>query len=272
MSAFDRTDSKVPLALCRHYFSAHFETQRVQVLIGNDSSAERWVHWAVGVLGDGNWEALGAWSVASVGHTVWQGISDDLDNRGVVSIALVCAPELEAAHHLSRTAKVLPPFRRILGTEYVVESTGLARFRTDARHAVRQASGVRAARVALERLLAKSKAERALALSQNWPEVLVQFKPFYALRPGHRELVRAGDEHLELLGRSLERAIGRHGTFQDLAAATSFVGGALARYERRLRDRALFTFERSVNCAATAMAGQYSASLGGRVALAGHSP
>lgn len=263
MSAFDRADSKAPLALCGHYFSAHFETQRVQVLMGNGSSAELYVHWAFGVLGDGTWEVLGAWSVASVGHSLWRGISEDLDNRGVSSIALVCAPELEAAPHLCRTVKVLPPFRRILCTVYVADSTGVALFRSDARHAVRQASGVRAARVALERVLAKSQAEQALVLSQEWPEVLVQFKPFYALRPRHRELVRAGDEHLERLGRSLQRATGRHGTFPDLATATSFVADALARDERRLWDRALFSFERPLNCAAMAMAGQHSAAHGG---------
>lgn len=243
MSAFDRADSRVPLALCGHYFSAHFETQRVQVLMGNGSTAEQWVHWAVGVLGDGNWEALGAWSVASVGPALWRGISDDFGNRGVARIELVCVPGLEATHNLFRTVKVLPPFRRILGTLCVADLSDVALLRSYARRAVRQASGVRAARVALESLLAESEAERALVLSQDWPEVLAQFEPFYALRLRHRKFVRTGDEHLERMGLSLRRAIDRHGVFPDLAAATSFVADTLAHDERRLSDRALSAFE-----------------------------
>ncbi len=240
--------------------------------MGNGSTAEQWVHWAVGVLGDGNWEALGAWSVASVGPALWRGISDDFGNRGVARIELVCVPGLEATHNLFRTVKVLPPFRWILGALCVADLSDIALLRSSARRAVRQASSVRAARVALEGLLAECEVERALVLSRDWPEALASFEPFYAMRLRHRELVRTGDEHLERMGQSLRRAIDCHRAFSDLATATSFVADTLARHERRLRDRAFSDFGRPLRCTDFPMARQSGGIHGCRCSLAERSP
>lgn len=230
-----RVDSWAPQALCSHYCSAHVDEQRVQVQGGGGSSVELTVIWAAGVLSDGNWEALGAWPGAAAGPAFWQGVWEELDSRGVDKISLVCAADLDA-RALCTGVTVLPPFCRILGQGYVPAASGVGRLRAEARRAVREASGVRAARIALERLLARVAAGRALLLSPDWPEVLEQLRPFYALRPHRRVLVRAGDEYLEQLGGSLTRAVARHGPFADLAAAVSFVGQTISREELRLKS------------------------------------
>ncbi|MCX2865632.1 hypothetical protein OOZ63_27810 [Paucibacter sp. PLA-PC-4] len=184
------------------------------------ASHDQKVTWAVGVLADSDWEALGVW--------------DDLDCRGVDKISLLCASDADA-QTVCPGIKVLPPFQRILGQGDVPAASSLGGLRAEARRTVREASGVRAARLALERLLAGSGPGRATVLAPNWPEVLDGLRPFYALRPHRRALVRAGDEYLEQLGHGLRRAVARHGPFADVAAAVSFVIQTLSRDELRLK-------------------------------------
>jgi Transposase, Mutator family len=223
-----------PMALCWQYYSVQFEEECVQVLAADGALRELSVGWAVGMLADGDWEALGAWPEAAGGPSFWRGVWADLDSRGVDKITLMCAAHLDA-RALCPASKVLAPFRRILGSGHVPASSRVGVLRTEARRAVREASGVRAARLALERLLAGSGAGRAAVLSPAWSEVLEGLRPFYALRPHRRALVRAGDEYLEQLGLRLSRAVARHGPFADQAAAVSFVAQTLSRDELRLK-------------------------------------
>ncbi|MGN6828588.1 transposase [Paucibacter sp. M5-1] len=222
------------LALCGDYFSTHFEERQVQVLSVNGPSRDLTVTWAVGVLPDGDWEALGAWPGAAVGREFWRGVWADLDSRGVDKISLVCVSDLDACA-LCSGAKVLPTFQQVLGQRYAPVASDVGVLRADARRAVREASGVRAARIALERLLAGSVFGRAAVLSPDWSEVLDGLRPFYALRPHRRALVRAGDDYMEQLGHALRRAVARHGPFADLASAVSFVAQTLSREEQRLK-------------------------------------
>jgi len=227
-------DTRTRMALCWHYYSAHFDDQPVQVLTADGRSREQTVSWAVGVLADCDWEALGAWPGTPTGPAFWRGVWEDFDDRGVDKISLVCESDLDA-RTLCPTAKVLPPFQRILGQRHVPATSSVGVLRAEARRAVREASGVRAARIALEGLLAQSGAGRVAVLSPDWPEVLEQFRAFYALRPHRRAVVRAGDEYLEQLGLSLRRAVSRHGPFADSAAAVSFVARTISRDELRLK-------------------------------------
>ena len=234
-TSFALMDSSQPMALCWQYFTAAFEGQLVEVKVAVSNSAEFSVSWAVGVLADGDWEVLGAWPGAAVGSAFWRGVWEDFDSRGVDRISLVCASDPDALA-LCAAIKVLPPFRRILGQSYVSANSSVALLRARARLAVREASGVSAARIALERLLANAGADKAAVLSPDWPEVLESLRPFYALRLHRRALVRAGDEYLEQLGGSLSRAVRRHGPFASLAAAVSFVAQTLPRDELRLKS------------------------------------
>lgn len=227
-------DTRTRMALCRHYYSAHFDDQPVQVPTADGRSREQTVSWAVGVLADCDWEALGAWPGTPTGPAFWRGVWEDFEARGVDKISVVSAADPDA-RTFCPALKLLPPFQRILGHGYVPAAFGVGVLRAAARRAVREASGVRVACIALERLLAKSGAGRAAVLSPDWQEVLEQFRAFYALRPHRRAVVRAGDEYLEQLGLSLSRAVRRHGPFADLAAAVSFVARTISRDELRLK-------------------------------------
>ncbi|MFH7043327.1 transposase [Paucibacter sp. JuS9] len=228
-----KADSRVPVALCWHYFSAHVEELRVQVLAANGTPSDLTATWALGVRADGDWESLGAWPGAAVGPAFWRSVWEDLDGRGVDRISLVCAADRDA-RVLCPGVKVLSPLRWGLGQVSVPAASGVGVLRAEARRVVRDASGVRPARLSLERLLADSGAGRA-ALSPDWLVWLEQFRAFYALRPHRRAVVRAGDEYLEQLGLSLSRAVRRHGPFVDLAAAVSFVAQTISRDELRLK-------------------------------------
>ncbi len=222
-----------PMALCLQYSCAHFEEEQVQLFVANGALAELTVSWAVGVLADGEWEVLGAWPGAAVGPAFWRGVWDDLGSRGVEKISLVCASDLDA-WTLCPAVKVLLPFRFILGHGSVPAASRSGVLRAEARRLVRKASGVRAARLALERLLSGPGEGRDSVLSPDWPAVLEQFRPFYALRPHRRALVREGDRRLEQLGGMLARAVRRHGPFADIGAAVSFVALTLARCQARI--------------------------------------
>lgn len=232
-SLIDRHDS-CAMPLCCDYLCAHFEAQSVEVQALGGGSAQLTVSWAVGVLANGDWEALGAWPGAAVGPAFWRDVWEDFDSRGVAKIALVCAADVDA-RALGPGVRVLPPFRSVLGPRYLSPGSRVGVLQAEARRLVREASGVRAARIALEHVLAKSGAGRAAVLSPDWPEVLEQLRPFYALRLHRRALVRAGDEYLEQLGWSLRRAVVRHDPFADLAAAVSFVAQTISRDELRLK-------------------------------------
>ena len=229
-------DTWTALALCWNCFGADFDEQQVRVLVAGGGLTELPVIWAVGVLADGDWEALGAWPGAAVGPAFWRGVWDDLDTRGVDKISMVCAADVDVdARALCPARMVLQPFRRILSRGYAPAASAVGVLRARARRVVREASSVRAARIALKRLLAGSGVVGTAVWSPDWPEVLEQFRAFYALRPHRRALVRAGDEYMEQLGHASRRAVARHGPFADLAAAVSFAARTLSRDEQRLK-------------------------------------
>ncbi|MCX2861192.1 transposase, partial [Paucibacter sp. PLA-PC-4] len=199
-----------PLALCWRYCRSHLEEEQVQVHTANGALRELMVAWAVGVLADGDWEALGAGPGAAVGRAFWRYVWEDLDRRGVDKMSLLCASDVDA-QTVCPVIKVLQPFRQVLGQSSAAATSSVGVLRAEARPAVREASGVRAARTAQERLLAGPGAGRAVVSSPKRPEVLAQ------LRHG------------------LRRAVARHGPFADVAAAVSFVSQTLSRDELRLK-------------------------------------
>src|SRR6218665_3650251 len=216
---------------CLHYFSTHFDSQPVQVLADGALSSQT-VTWAVGVLTDGGWEPLGAWPGAACGPAFWQSVGADLLDRGVEKLSWVNTPDLEHGAALFPGIRLLPPFPRVLGPGYASPRSSLGALRAAARRAVREACGVRSARVALSRVL--SQAGRAPVLAPDWPAVLEPLQPFYALKPQRRAVVRQGDELLEPLQVFVHRAVRRHGPFADLDAAARFVGWTLCQAQGRV--------------------------------------
>ena len=121
-----------PLALCWHYCSSDFEEEQVQVHTANGALRELMVTWAVGVLADGDWEALGAWPGAAVGRAFWRYVWEDLDRRGVDKISLLCASDVDA-QTVCPVINVLQPFRQISGQGDAPAASSLGGLRAEAR-------------------------------------------------------------------------------------------------------------------------------------------
>jgi hypothetical protein len=238
MGTFSKVDSWTEMPLCRHYVVVHFDAQPIP-LPRKETLCELRVSWALGVVRDGDWEVLGAWPQQDGGPTAWKIVFEKLVARGLGKhIPFILADACRDVYGASPDAAVLPPFGRILATHASVNSE-IGQLGSEARRAAREAVSVRGARVALERLLPKLCTCGTGVLVPDWPEVLKQFEAFYALRPQRRALVRKGDEVLEHLSGTLNRAVVRHGAFANAEAATSFVASTLARAEQRLKYRDL---------------------------------
>ncbi len=227
------------MPLCCRYVVVHFDAQPIQ-LPPTGTLHELLVSWALGVARDGDWEVLGAWPQQDGGPTSWKSVFEKLVTRGLGKhIPVILADACRDVYGASPDAAVLPPFGRILSARHASVSSEIGQLGSEARRAARDAASVRGARVALERLLPKLCTFGTGVLVPDWPEVLKQFKAFYALRPQRRALVRKGDEVVEHLSGTLNRAVVRHGAFANAEAATSFVASTLARAEQRLKYRDL---------------------------------
>nr|WP_316643928.1 transposase [uncultured Roseateles sp.] len=228
-----RDAARQTMPLCCGYFSVHFDKQMVSVLADGVASRDRAVVWALGVLSDGDREVMDVRPVPDADPVFWRGGFDRFLARGVERISFVFADAIAGVGLVYPGVAELPCFASIQRRGRFCLAASADRLGTEARRAVREAASVRGARVALDRLLTRSEARREDLLVADWPEVLAQLEPFYALRSERRTLVRRGDEVLECLGRNLSRAVGRHGPFADVDAAVSFVASTLARAEVR---------------------------------------
>lgn len=233
MNSLARKDAWLAMPLCRHYFSAHFDQQPIQVVAADGASQELKLIWALGLLRDGDWSLLGAWLVSDVQPAFWRDVFDEFAVHGVERMSFALADAVADVGDACPGAQVLPPFTRVQSCRHDSRASGAALLGAEARRVVREAASARGAGVALARLSARSEAVWAAVVAADWSDVLTQLEPFYALRSERRALVRRGDEALEHLGRSLSRAVGRHGPFADVDAAVSFVGRTLARAESR---------------------------------------
>lgn len=241
------------MPLCCHYFAAHIGEQPVQVLADDGVARELMVAWALGMLRDGEWEVLGAWRVAASGPAHWRGMFDELTVRGVKGISTVLACSFAEAGAACSNAIVRPTIGRILcrGSASLESEAGVNR--TEASGAEHVASNN-----ALKRLRARSGLGRSAELAKVRTNLLTQLDAAYALPARLRGAVQLFEETAEHLGRSLSRAVARHGVFTAPTAATSFVVCTLAQAERCLDD--------SVG-AALAMPARRATSIAGRGVL-----
>lgn len=237
METFDAPiDALQAMPLCRQYLCAYFEDQASQIVVAEGVLRELTVVWALGALPGGDWEVLGAWPRLDVSPAFWRGAIDGFATRGVSErVPFIQAEAVWDVRAASPDATVLPPFRRILSRSQVSSTSGAGQLGSEAVRVAGKASSVLRARVALERFLSKQGADEATVLAPDWPEVLLQFEAFYALRRRSRAVVRKGDEVMEHLSRALNRAVARHGPFADPDTATSFIAATLARAEKRLQ-------------------------------------
>lgn len=227
--------------LCSRITVAHLGGLAVQGM-HDGSAVERVLHWALGFLGDGECEPLGAWVQPVESRMPWQEVFAGLKVRGVRQIRLVASgaptevrdglravypaahavPSIE--HRLSQSLALVAPRHReavasVLGGLAVAADTGAATATLDAIQAGRWGATYP-------------------ALVEQWRPVLGQLGPFYALPVALRHVFLAGDRGVQALQRSMGRAVERHGPFADAAAAESFLVHLLQHRERRQVSRA----------------------------------
>ena len=97
--------------LCCRYALVDFKALAVQVGASGASSRQRLLY-AIGVLADGDFEALGVWPATGAEAKVWQAALGDLKRRGVESIRFIRSDELAADRSILRltypSATLLP--------------------------------------------------------------------------------------------------------------------------------------------------------------------
>lgn len=181
--------------LCCRYRLVRFETFTVQTVEGSLASSQT-VHWAFGVLSDGQSEVLGAWLVPASGAAGWTGVFNDLQVRGVERIEAVVSSD-PATVYLA--LKLAYPGAASLASGF------------DARPVGRTSPAL-------------SKRSNAAG---NQCRALVTVSP-------RQKSVLAGEGVTQQLQSRVATSIARHGCFKDLEAAHSFVIEALRRAEQEL--------------------------------------
>jgi hypothetical protein len=181
------------IPLCCRYSLVRFErlpTQSEKV----DVAPLGTVLWALGVLSDGQFEVLGAWSVPEPSATAWAGVFEDLRARGVERIGAVVGGELGTDTAALRKAY---PSAASLGV-----------LPSDAQ--------VSRASTALSQRVTGSQSRPPGRMSR------------------HQRLVQASDDASRRIQASAALAIARHGPFHEFEAAQSFAIDKLRQAERKL--------------------------------------
>lgn len=201
--------------LCRHYLLAHFHAVSTQVH-GQGGSTGLLVHWAFGVLADGQSEVIGVWPEPEPGASAWQAIHRDVTARGVERIRFVVMPgpagpdaAFPAATMLNSVAPLLPlvgRFARARGAGSDLEAAAKPSPPVDA--------------LPVDRAL-----PRALDSHPGCGEPL-------ALSPRLRQVVARAYEAARQLQARLDRALCRHGRFDSAESAVTFIEQALQRLTR----------------------------------------
>jgi hypothetical protein len=88
-NTFAETDPWRAIPLCCRYFAVHFDSLSVSAFGGGQTSHEMTLTWALGVLRDGECEALGVWPASVEGSTFWRRVCGELQVRGVEQISLI---------------------------------------------------------------------------------------------------------------------------------------------------------------------------------------
>ena len=221
--------------LCRRYLLLHVEAVSTPV---RDSGASRdqIVRWALGVLADGQYEALGAWLKPESRATTWHAVFEDLQVRGVEKVRFIVSNELEAVRAelaMARSgATVLPSTGQLLCQSLAQTAPRHRRLASDALCAIRAAGTIQAARAAVTDLEASPWGAMYPAEVVRWRDAVEDLEPFYALEPRLRRLVRSGDEAAQRVAETLQRAVARKGCFPSETAAIAFISEVLDRVDR----------------------------------------
>lgn len=203
------------LPLCCQYFAVLFQPLALQVRGEGDAGGQP-VHWALGVLADGQCEVMGVWPEPESGASAWQATYGDLTARGVERIRFVVMPgsagldvAFPGATMLNSAAPLLPlvvRFARARGAGSDLEATAKHNPRVD-----------------------------ALPVGRAVPRALNPHPGCggpIALSPRLRQVVARADEAARQLQARLDRALRRHGRFDSADSAVTFIEQELNRLAR----------------------------------------
>lgn len=224
--------------LCRRYISVYFN----HVPIAAPTQAERppVLHWALGVLRDGESEALGGWPQDPQGAMSWHQIFGEVKDRGVERIRFALHSDLAGFREDLRArfpgATALPSFAQLLDRS---ASQVAARHRSPVAERLRaiiETESGPEARAALAAFESSRWGVRYPVLVADWRIALEQGWALWSLTPTLRREVLSGDGKAAALNRSLRKTVDRHGSFADAGEASAFIHAVLAREQRRLQS------------------------------------
>lgn len=248
--------------LCRQYAAVYLNQLESSDEGGSES---RQVYcWVLGVLSDGQPEAIGLWSHDAAGWKSPGHVLKNIKSRGVERIRFVMGGGGPAFGQDLRAsfpgATALPSF----ALQFEVS---VSRATQDHRalmalllQDIIEAGSPQEASQALGHLESSPLGERYPDVVAAWRHTLEQGRPLFDAAPPLRRVVHSGDSLATALNRSLGRAIARRRPFTSADDAVAFIRAAL---ERRLRaigvsDRGAVTARSRTR---TALASTMSASL-----------
>jgi transposase-like protein len=221
--------------LCCRYLLLHVEAVSMPV---RESGAlnDQTVRWALGVLANGEYEALGAWPKSESHASAWHEVFEDLQVRGVEKVRFIASSERGAERAeggmAPSGATVLPSTGQMLRQSLAKTAPRHRRLASDALRAIRAAGTVQAARAAVTDLEASPWGAMYPAEMVRWRAAVEDLAPFFALRPRLRRLVHSGGEVALRVAETLQRAVARKGCFPTETAAVTFVSQVLDRMNR----------------------------------------
>lgn len=223
------------LPLCARYLAVVFGDETVQVREGVISHDHN-VRWALGALTDGHLEVLGAWWEPKSGASGCQDLFEDLQTRGVEQIRFVttngCLQTRAAASVQFPDATVLPSVGQLLRANLGQVAPWHRKLGGDLLGAICEAPTAQAAQTAVADLAASPWGAMYPGVVDRWRNAVEDLRPFYALGPRLRRLVRSGEEAAQRLAGTLQRAVAHKGGFASEVEAIEFTSEALDRVNR----------------------------------------
>ena len=214
------------------------ETLDVRIRLA-DGVLKRQVAWALGLLSSGEAEALGVWPDPRLECGVVDEIDRNLKERGVEAVDFVSIPaqlELSTTLHNGKRHALHISMMGTLTRDCLSDAP------------LRQVADAAETLHRLRNVHSDRQSQAALAeLSQTWGSkcplvdrltaATAELGSFFALPLRTRQMLLSGEDLAQELHEHCQRAIRRHGSFDSLDSAVSFVARTLERVEHRVAAR-----------------------------------
>jgi hypothetical protein len=226
-----------PLPLCAGYFGVMLDRLDLHQH-GDDGQTMCRVHWAIGLLADGELERLGAWLSPCDDAGSEQRAFAELRDRGVETIRFVIGHD-RAVTRVDASAAY--PRSRMLASFEALLRECLLQVAPSHRRAVGSvlrsaitADSLDSAHDALDSFASSAVGHRYSALADRWHSALLDAEPFFALSARQRRMLSLGDALARDIHGRLRRSLSRRGALPSSASVSALVDVALARIGHRL--------------------------------------